>query len=314
MLTEVTYECSACVEYSNFIYKISLLSDLHLTRKTGRVMRALEKAFQSDCVLIAGDLVNDGKSEQLELFEECVRNTAKDSIPLFSVGGNHDFPIEGFNEDEFNYWDLQRRFLNRNKNLGFDIEEHESGCCSAVNEHIHIFGWKCVDESRNFFFGKKEEQLKWLSEKLEEHKDKKYQIVCSHAPLIAHNPQRKPDGQPYFDSDTKLQRIIDSHENIIFVSGHTHFSPNNLQGNVDYDKERNNIYIDDGSVCPTTYKSNEDFALKEWTDGVVTELAIYENGVEINYNAIHLGKKFARGYCRFEKEEEKNNEILRNSS
>lgn len=301
MLTEAAYECSDCVEYSNFIYRISLLSDLHLSRKTGRVIRALKKAFEADCVLISGDLVNDGKSEQLELFEECVRNTAKDSIPLFSVGGNHDFPIDGFDETQFNYWDLQKSFLYRNKVLGFEIEEHESGCWSAVNEHIHIFGWKCVDERRNFFFGQKEEQLKWLSEKLEEKKDKKYQIVCSHAPLIAHNPQRKPDGQPYFDSDTKLQKIIDSHENIVFVSGHTHFSPNNLQGNVDYDEKRNNIYIDDGSVRNTTYKSNEDYAPKEWTDGVITELDIYENGVEIKYCGLHTDKLFERGHYSLKK-------------
>ncbi len=223
-------------------------------------------------------------------------------MPLFCEGGNHDFPETGLNENDFNYPDLQKFFLDRNSKLGFKIEIHESGCWSTVNEHIHIFGWKCVDERRNFFFGKKEEQLKWLSEKLEEHKDKKYQIVCSHAPLIAHNPQRKPDGQPYFDSDTRLQSIIDSFKNIIFVSGHTHFSPNNLQGNVDYDEERNNIYIDDGCICPTTYKSGEDFVPKEWTDGVIAELAIYENGVEIIYNSLHLDKKFARGYYRFIKE------------
>ena len=286
-------------------YRVSLLSDLHLTRKTGRVKRALEKAFESDCVLIAGDLVNDGKPEQLELFAECIKRTEKENVPVFSVSGNHDFPIDGFDETQFNYWDLQKTFLERNKHLGFDIEEHESGCWSAVNEYIHIFGWKCVDERRNFFFGEKEDQLKWLSEKLEENKNKNYQIVCSHAPLIAHNLQRKPDAQPYFDSDTKLQRIIDSHENIIFVSGHTHFSPNNLQGNVDYDEERNNIYIDDGSICPTTYKSDGDFVPKEWTDGVVAELKINENGAEINYYALHFNKKFARGYYRFEKRGEK---------
>lgn len=111
-----------------------------------------------------------------------------------------------------------------------------------------------------------------------------------------------PDAQPYFDSDTKLQRIIDLHENIICVSGHTHYSPNNLQGNVDYDEKRNSIYIDDGSVCPTTYKSDEASAPKEWTDGVVAEITIDENGLEINYNALHLNKNFERGHYRFEKE------------
>ena len=297
----VNTEHRDCVETNKLLYRISLLSDLHLSRKNGRVMRALKKAFEADCVLIAGDLVNDGKPEQFELFLECVNNTAKYNVPLFSVAGNHDFPMADFNENEFNYWNLQRNFLDRNEILGFTIDIHKSGCWSATNEHIHIFGWKCVDESRNFFFGNKDEQLKWLSDKLEENKDKNYQIICSHAPLIAHNPQRKPDVQPYFDSDTRVQKLIDSHKNIIFVSGHTHFSPNNLQGNVDYDETRNNIYIDDGSVCRTTYKSNEDFAEKEWTDGVITELDIYENGVEINYCGIHADKKFARGYYKFEK-------------
>ena len=297
----VNTERRDCMETNKLLYRISLLSDLHLSRKTGRVMRALKKAFEADCVLIAGDLVNDGEPEQFELLSECVKRTSRENVPVFSVGGNHDFPIDGFDDTQFNYRDLQKSFLDRNKNLGFEIKEHESGCWSAVNEHIHIFGWKCVDERRNFFFGKKEEQLKWLSHKLEENKHKKYQIICSHAPLIAHNPQRKTDGQPYFDSDTRLQNLIDSHENLIFVSGHTHFSPNNLQGNVDYDEQRNNIYIDAGSVCRTTYKSNEDFAEKEWTDGVITELDIYENGVEINYYGIHTDKKFARGYYKFEK-------------
>ena len=289
-------------EIGSCIYRISLLSDLHLSTKTGRVMRALKKAFQGDCVLITGDLVNDGKPEQLKLFSECVSNSERDNVPLFCVGGNHDYPEDGLNETDFCYTDLQRIFLERNSSLGFKLELHESGCWSAVNEHIHIFGWKCVDERRNFFFGKKEKQLEWLSEKLKENHDKKYQIVCSHAPLIAHNPQRKPYGQPYFDSDTKLQSIIDSNKNIIFVSGHTHFSPNNLQGNVDYDKARNNIYIDSGSVCPATYKSDEPCIPEDWTDGVVTELAICENGVEIAYNSLHYGKRFARGYYRFVKE------------
>lgn len=284
------------------VYRISLISDLHLARKAGRAMRALKKAFEGDCVLIAGDLVNDGNPEQLELFAECVECVAKENVALFSVGGNHDFPADEFDEAEFNYWNLQKSFLDRNTAFGFKIEEHESGCWSAVNEYIHIFGWKCVNEGRNFFFGEKESQFEWLSDKLEENKDKNYQIICSHAPLIAHNPQRKPDRQPYFDGDNRLQKLIDSYRNIIFVSGHTHYSPNNLQGNVDYDEDRNNIYIDDGSVCATTYKSGENNAPKEWTDGVVAELDIYENYVEINYNAIHLNKKIARGYYRFEKE------------
>lgn len=280
------------------LYRISLLSDLHLSNKTGKIMRALRLASESDCILIAGDSVNDGTAEQLKLFRECVNTAVPNTIPLFSVGGNHDFSVKE-EESDFSYWDLQKSFLERNENLGFNIEMNESGCWSAENDYIHIFGWKCVCENRNFFFGDKEKQLEFLAEKIEKNMDKKYQVVCSHAPLIAHNPQRKPDGQPYFDNDRKLQNIIDSYNNIIFVSGHTHFSPNDYSGCVDFDEERNNIYINDGSVCPTTYKSGEADVPKEWTDGVVTELAIYDRGVEITSKLLHGNKNISRGYYRF---------------
>lgn len=287
-------------DIGNCIYRISLLSDIHLSNKTGKTMRALKLASESDCILIAGDSVNDGTAEQLKLFCECVNTAVPNTVPLFSVGGNHDFPIKE-EESDFDYWDLQNGFLERNENLGFNTEIHESGCWAAENDDIHIFGWKCVCENRNFFFGNKKEQLEFLKEKLEKNKDKKCQIVCSHAPLIAHNPQRKPDGQPYFDSDRILQNIIDSYSNIIFVSGHTHFSPNDYSGCVDFDEERNNIYINDGSVCPTTYKSEEADVPKDWTDGVVTELAIYDGGVEITSKLLHGNKNVARGYYRFMK-------------
>lgn len=287
-------------DMGNCLYRISLLSDLHLSNKTGKTMRALKLASESDCILIAGDSVNDGTAEQLKLFRECVNTAVPNTIPLFSVGGNHDFSVKEEKSD-FSYWDLQKSFLGRNENLGFNIERHESGCWSAENDYIHIFGWKCVCENRNFFFGDKEKRFGFLAEKIEKNKDKKYQIVCSHAPLIAHNPQRKPDGQPYFDNDRKLQNIIDSYNNIIFVSGHTHFSANDYSGCVDFDEERNNIYINDGSVCPTTYKSGEADVPKDWTDGVVTELAIYDRGVEITSKLLHGNKNISRGYYRFMK-------------
>ncbi|MBQ4059509.1 MAG: metallophosphoesterase [Lachnospiraceae bacterium] len=287
-------------DMGNCLYRISLLSDLHLSNKTGKIMRALKLASESDCILVAGDSVNDGTAEQLKLFRECVNTVVPNTFPLFSVGGNHDFSIKE-EESDFDYWDLHNIFLERNKNLGFNTGIHESGCWSAENDDIHIFGWKCVDENRNFFFGKKKEQLEFLADRLEKNKDKKYQIVCSHAPLIAHNPQRKPDGQPYFDGDRNLQELIDSYNNIIFVSGHTHFSPNDYMGCVDFDEERNNIYINDGSVCPTTYKSGEANFPKEWTDGVVTELAIYAGGVEITSRLLHGNKNISRGYYRFMK-------------
>lgn len=90
-------------------------------------------------------------------------------------------------------------------------------------------------------------------------------------------------------------------KNIIFTSGHTHYSPNTKQGSVEYDPERQIIYIDDGSVAPTELKG-EALMPAEWHDGVVSDLVIYEDAVEITYRAIHTGMKFPRGYYRFQAE------------
>ncbi len=75
-------------------------------------------------------------------------------------------------------------------------------------------------------------------------------IVMCHPPLIAHNPQRTADMASYIvrEQDTRLQKIID--KNIIFLSGHTHVIPS-----IEIDEARGNLYINDGSICPTTEKS-----------------------------------------------------------
>lgn len=79
------------------------------------------------------------------------------------------------------------------------------------------------------------------------------------------------------------------------------YSPNTKQGSVEYDPERQIIYIDDGSVAPTELKG-EALMPAEWHDGVVSDLVIYQDAVEITYRAIHTGMKFPRGYYRFQAE------------
>lgn len=72
-----------------------------------------------------------------------------------------------------------------------------------------------------------------------------------HAPLLAHNPKRS-DTKPYLSRDEHLQKIMDAHGNILFISGHTHISMESPVNCVEHDEARNNIYINDGSVRPTT--------------------------------------------------------------
>lgn len=128
------------------------MRDLHLSKKPWQVRKALNMAKESDAVLLAGDLVNDGKPEQFEEMYRCIEDILPDT-PAFSA--------------------------------------------------------------------------------------------------LAHNPKRG-DRQPYLSRDDQLQRIIDAHRNIIFISGHTHVSMNSDVSCVERDKLRSNIYINDGSIRPTT--------------------------------------------------------------
>lgn len=122
-------------------------------------------------------------------------------------------------------------------------------------------------------------------------------ILC-HAPLLAHNPHRN-SGSAYYHGNDALQSILDSYTHIIFVSGHTHFSPNTHQGNVDYVPGKHTIYIDDGSIVPTEL-TGESLMPSEWHDGVIAELVLFDHAVEIKYHSIHTGKMFPRGYYCFQ--------------
>ena len=108
----------------------------------------------------------------------------------------------------------------------------------------------------------------------------KYHIVMCHPPLIARNPQRTADMASYIvmEQDTRLQKIIDENKNVIFLSGHTHISPS-----VEFDVTRGNLYINDGSICPTTEKSENG----KIQSGNATLLEISENEIFVIVKGIH---------------------------
>ena len=93
-----------------------------------------------------------------------------------------------------------------------------------------------------------------------------------------------------------LQDIVDRKKKIIFISGHTHLSPNVPSGCVDYDSVKENLYINDGSVCPVDLKSPEVILPSEWSDGCYTEMMVYKDSMEIIMRYLRSGKRISRGY------------------
>lgn len=274
------------------VESLFVMSDLHLSSKTGKIIRAINSADSS--ILIAGDLVNDGYEEQFRLWQSCVEEYANNKLVL-SVTGNHDQLLKDtVNNDYFGYEKFQEYLLNRTEALGYTCSSDSSGAYSVAYNNIDIIGLQCVSAKRKFGISK--EQLIWLEKHLSENDNFKWHIIMCHAPLLAHNPHRN-DGAVYFGGNDKLQNIIDRNKNIIFISGHTHYSPNTKQGSVQYISKSNTVYIDDGSIVPTELKG-EALMPNEWHDGVAIELKIFDNALEIAYKSISNEMYHPRGYYR----------------
>ena len=276
----------------------SVLTDLHLASKPWKVRRAL-RAAESGTVFLLGDSTNDGLREQFDLFEKCIGELAPEKR-FFPVTGNHDVlhpSRDGKNDGCRNYADFQQALLAKSEGEGQDITYDPDGRAYALRiGDLDVIALQCVTNGRRFLFPEGR-QIDWLERHLTETKAIWHILLC-HAPLLKHNPNRN-DGQPYLDRNRRIQEIVDRHGGIIFLSGHTHVSPNVLCGNGEYDAARRNIYLDCGSVVDTDTSREKGMMSPDWKDGVVTELLVDRDAVEICMRSVDTGIRFPRGCYRF---------------
>ncbi len=169
---------------------------------------------------------------------------------------------------------------------------------AADLDNIDIIGMQCVISGKKFLFPEGQ-QLDWLEKHLEIRKDAAWHLILCHAPLLAHNPNRN-EGTPYLDRNKRLQNIIDTTGNIIFVSGHTHISPNVAGGCVEYIPERNIIYLNSGSIVKTSMGTECGLMDLGWADGCITRIRISNTEIEICMRSVVDGLWFPRGYYRIQ--------------
>lgn len=277
--------------------RMTVMSDLHLTRKNERFCYLVRQLQDTDCLLLAGDLVNDGAAKQYHMLKDCLEESAAKTL-VCCTAGNHDFPLYPLPMtamgEVYDYPSLQSWLIGRNEALGYPCEQAPCGACAVQVRGVDVITLNAASHWRRFVF-RGGEQLEWLQKHLESSRARRHIILC-HAPLLAHNPQRKAGSkEAYLSRDGRLQEIIDEHRGILFISGHTHISPNLCEGCVEYDKERQNLYINSGSICPTELKGRELPAPAEWKDGNIIEILFRGDEVQISMKTIH-GKNIARGY------------------
>ena len=278
--------------------RFSVLTDLHLSGKPWRITQAL-KATESDTLFLLGDATNDGLPDQFSLFQACIRDTVPEKV-IFPVPGNHDITHPRFNlPGTAAYSGFQETLLSKAAEKGYTVDRRESSLAYAVRVgRADVIGLQCVTDGRKFLFPEGKQFLGWLEARLDSFPDAARHIILCHAPLLHHNPHRN-EGAPYLNRDKELQAILDRHTNILFLSGHTHVSPNLPRGSADWDAERNNIYLDCGSAVETDTGGGQELMAPDWQDGVVTELAVSEDAVEISMRSVKTGVRFPRAYYRF---------------
>ena len=255
--------------------KIIAMSDLHLGQKPWQVRKAFAMAREAELILLAGDLTNDGTPEQMDLIRRCVSEVLPDT-PVLAVAGNHDYPR--LPSPMIGVWDypaLQDWLLKRQP---FPCVVDNSGAYAVRVGEIEVIGLNCAWHWRRFKFVDGA-QLKWLEAHLDGSDAGRHILLC-HAPLLAHNPKRG-DTKPYLSRDGQLQRIVDAHTNILFLSGHTHISMETPGGCVAYDRQRSNLYINDGSIRPTTVLKADGTPERESADGNLVKLEIRESQISV---------------------------------
>lgn len=278
--------------------RFSILTDIHLSAKPWKIARAL-KATESDVIFLLGDLTNDGLPEQFDRFKACITETVPDKT-IFPVAGNHNV-LHGSRGDSSNgcgnYADFQRCMLEKAERNGYAVFYAPDGRAYSIQiGNLDVIGLQYVTTKRMFIFPE-EKQIDWLEAHMET-ASASWHIVLCHAPLLAHNPNRNT-GQPYLHKNRRIQEIVDRKGWVIFLSGHTHISPNILAGNGEYDKEHHNIYLDCGSVVATDTSGEMGLMSPDWKDGCETELSIDRDEIEICMSSITSGIRFPRGYYRF---------------
>ncbi len=266
--------------------KIIAMSDLHLSKKPWQVRKALKMADGADLVLLAGDLVNDGVPEQFELMHQCISELLPKK-PVLAVAGNHDYPcapLPAIREGICDYPALQEWLLERQP---YPFTLDDSGAWAVQIGEIDIVGLNCVSHWRRFKFTDGA-QLKWLEQYLNG-SNAQWHIVMCHAPLLSHNPKRS-DTKPYLSRDEKLQSMIDSHNHIIFISGHTHVSMESPGGCVEHDTVKSNIYINDGCIRPTTLLRSDGKPEAHPADGNIVELLLDADRLAVTALSVNTGE------------------------
>lgn len=284
-LIELERNCISLPEQPDV--RIALLSDFHTVQK-GRSKRMLYEAFtavkehNADFVISTGDNVNGCQQEEFEILRSSIENHLGD-IPFYSALGNHDYFSN--NSDDICDGTARDDFFNQKLSQYNSVKHFQNGAYSIRFNGIQIIFLDCIQNNRNFRFD--DEQAKWLESELEESRNDRFKIVVNHLPLASHNLGCRNKNAAFMAGNSKLQSIIDSFGNIIYVSGHTHNRIDSDYPSAELD-ENGNMYLNAGSVGNTQPCLNDMKKLKPLRDSLPKDSEKYKE-IERYFKTASMG-------------------------
>lgn len=232
------------------------ISDLHITPKLRGNTAAKRRAAwrwilnnEASFCLIAGDITNGSAEEEFSIAQAGLTSVVK-KTPVLVAYGNHDYIPNNQGaapspESRKAFSDWIRQNAAKHGVIYQQSDEALYYACKVCGVQI-----LCLDCAINYpSAAAGEEQLKWLDERLSESDGDRFRIVMSHFPLNSYIPGLAGRRKKSFVRDSlKQQKILEKHKNILFISGHTHYSLDSDSPSVLFDSENRIAYMNTASV------------------------------------------------------------------
>ena len=204
-------------EYGNKLYSVGLLSDIHIdgngdgnNSDSGNSQSDFTNALQYfknkavDFICIDGDVTYYGYDADYTAYKSLISNY---SIPIKAIRGNHECYVNG--SDNYDY--MNTKFQENVNELYYEY---------IYNNDVYLFCGMYQESTSTPFSN---EELTWLSNKLEEHKNKRVFLFVHYYYGEVGNVNNIVSIHKPISNQTFIN-LITNYKNVIYFSGHTHLA------------------------------------------------------------------------------------------
>ena len=205
--------------YGNKLYSVGLLSDIHIdgngdgnNSDSGNSQSDFINALQYfnnksvDFICICGDITYYGYDADYEAYKTLV-NTYSNNIPIKAIRGNHECYVNGSS----NYDNENTKFQENINDLYYEY---------IYNNDFYLFCGMYGESSTTPLLN---DEFIWLSNKLEEHKNKRVFLFVHYYYGDVGNVNHIVSIHEPIDNETFIY-LITKYKNVIYFSGHTHLA------------------------------------------------------------------------------------------